>query len=110
VAQKVAEGLALWAVAVALGVPLTAGGVILVLAAVNLSTMISVTPANVGIYEASALVAYAIVGVDTATAMGLAVLQHAAYLIPLAGVGWLLLAVTGVRLDQVTGGGQEAGR
>lgn len=108
-AQKVAEGMALWAVAVALGVPLTAGSVILVLAAVNLSTMISVTPANVGVYEASALAAYAISGVDTATAMGLAVLQHAAYLIPLAGVGWVLLAVTGVRLDQVTGGGQEAG-
>lgn len=103
VAQKVAEGLAIAAVAASLGVSLELGGVILVLAAVNLSTMVSVTPANVGIYEASAFAAYRIVGVDPATALGLSVLQHAAYLVPLAGAGWLLLIARGVGLRQVAG-------
>lgn len=109
VAQKIAEGAAIWAVAASLGIPLDLPGLLLVLAAVNLSTMISLTPANVGIYEGSAFLAYRFVGVDPATAVGVSVLQHVAYLVPMAGTGWLLLAVEGVGLDELTGGSPEAG-
>lgn len=100
-AQKVAEGSAIAMVATALDVPLELGGVILVLAAVDLSTMVSVTPANVGIYEASAFAAYRVVGIGEPTALGLSVLQHLMFLIPLAGTGWLLLAVEGSGLGQI---------
>lgn len=96
VAQKVAEGLALAAVLAALEVTVPLSTLLLVLAAVNLSTMISVTPANLGIYEGAAFLAYRATGVDGGTALALSVLQHAAYLIPMAGAGWILLAERGL--------------
>lgn len=94
-AQKVWEGLAIVAVLAALHVTAPAWGVLLVLAAVNLSTMMSVTPANVGIYEGSAVLAYGAMGLDPDAAVGIAVVQHLAYLIPLAGVGWATLVISG---------------
>lgn len=103
VAKKVAEGVAIVAVLTALGIQLPFWGVLLSLTAVNLSTMASVTPANLGVYEASALVAYRLAGLPTEVALGVAVLQHVAYLLPMAGVGWLVLAVSGMRPREVVG-------
>lgn len=94
-ARKVLEGAAIWAVAAALGVPLPLWTVALALTAVALSTMASVTPANVGIYEGSALLAYRAAGLDVDTGLALAVVQHAAYLLPMAGAGWVTLAFSG---------------
>lgn len=93
--QKVAEGLALLAVLTALGATVPIWGLLVVLSAVNLSTMASVTPANLGIYEASAVVAYGVVGLEPELAVGAAILQHVAYLLPLAGVGWVIVASSG---------------
>lgn len=97
-AQRVLEGLAILAVLVALGISLPFWGVLLVLSAVNLATMASVTPANVGIYEGSAVVAYGLLGIDTETAIGIAILQHVAYLIPMTGAGWIVLLASGSNL------------
>jgi uncharacterized membrane protein YbhN (UPF0104 family) len=97
VLQKIAEGVALVAVLTALGVTLPVWGVLLVLSAINLSTMASITPANLGIYEASAVVAYGLVGLEPELAIGAAVLQHVAYLIPMVGVGWVMMASRGGR-------------
>lgn len=105
--QKAAEALAIWAVVMALGVEMPAWGILLVLTAVNLSTMASVTPANLGIYEGSALVAYRLAGVEPELALGLSVVQHVAYLIPLAGAGWVLLALRGLRFGEVVGEPEE---
>jgi len=91
VAQRALEGLAIWAVLAALGIPLPLWGVLLVLSAVNLSTMASLTPGNVGIYEGSAVVAYGLLGIDAGPALGISVLQHLAYLVPMAGCGWMVL-------------------
>jgi len=106
--KKVAEALAIWAVVMALGVEMPAWGILLVLTAVNLSTMVSVTPANLGIYEGSALVAYHLAGVEPELALGLAVVQHVAYLVPLAGAGWVLLALRGLRMGEVVGEGEDS--
>ncbi len=95
--QKVAEGFALFAVLAALGVSLPLWGILVVLSAVNLSTMASVTPANLGIYEASAVVAYGLIGLEPELMVGAAILQHAAYLIPMSGVGWVMMAFGGGR-------------
>ena len=105
--QKAAEALAIWAVVMALGVEIQAWGILLVLAAVNLSTMASVTPANLGIFEGSALVAFRLAGVEPELALGLSVVLHVAYLIPMAGVGWVLLALRGWRMGEVVGKVEE---
>jgi len=95
--QKTLEGLAIWAVLMALGLDVPAWGVLLCLTVVTFSTMVSVTPANLGVYEGSAVLAYGLVGLDTETALGAAMLQHAAYLIPFIGCGWATLAVEALR-------------
>lgn len=97
VIQKVLEGLAIWSVMMALGLDVPAWGVLLSLTAVTLSTMVGVTPANLGVYEASAVLTYSLVGLDTETALGAAVLQHAAYLLPFIGCGWVTLAGEALR-------------
>jgi uncharacterized membrane protein YbhN (UPF0104 family) len=109
--QKVAEGAALLAVLTAVGIPVPVWGLLAVLAAVNLSTMASVTVANVGVYEASAVAAYRLVGLDFDTAVAVATLQHAAYLVPMAGAGWIAMAATGlgIRLPRLGEAG-EGGR
>jgi uncharacterized membrane protein YbhN (UPF0104 family) len=91
VGKKAVEGLAVWAVIAALGMTLPFWGVLAVLSAVNLSTMVSITPANVGIYEGSAVIALGLCGIGAELALGAAVVLHLAYLIPMAGVGWVVL-------------------
>lgn len=88
--QKAVEGLAIAAVAAALGIALPAWAVLAAVVAVNLSTLVAVTPGNVIGYEGSAFLAYRAAGVDAGAALALAVIQHALYLIPLAGTGALL--------------------
>lgn len=95
-AMKGAEGGAIVAVQAALGVQLPLWATVLVLASVGLATMVAVAPANLGVYEASAFAAYRLAGVDPETAAALALLQHAAYLLPLAGTGWLVVGFAGV--------------
>ena len=61
----------------------------MVTVAPELGTLVSVTPANLGMYEASAVLVYLALGLTRETALTLAVVQHAAYLLPLAGIGWI---------------------
>jgi uncharacterized protein (TIRG00374 family) len=90
--QRAAETAACWAVVSALGGTISLGGALLVAMAVNLSTMMSITPANLGVYEGSAFVALRASGLPVEQAVAAAVLLHLSYLLPIAGVGWALLA------------------
>jgi len=92
VLQRAAEVAACWAVVNALGADISFAGAILVATAVNLSTMMSITPANLGVYEGSAFIALRSSGVPAEQALAAAVLLHLSYLLPIAGVGWTLLA------------------
>jgi phosphatidylinositol alpha-mannosyltransferase len=92
VLQRAAEVAACWAVVSALGGSISIGGALLVAMAVNLSTMMSITPANLGVYEGSAFVALRASGLPAEQALAAAVLLHLSYLLPIAGVGWVLLA------------------
>lgn len=96
-AMKGAEMGGILAVQAALGVELPLWSALAVLAAVNLSTAVSVSPGNVGVYEGSAFLAYRAFGVAPETALALALLQHVAYLIPMAGAGGAALLVKGWR-------------
>jgi Mg2+-importing ATPase len=88
--KKAVEGLAIAAVAAALAVPLPAWAVVAAVAAVNLSQLVAVTPANLGPYEGGAFFVYRAAGVAPDAALALALVQHAVYLVPLAGIGWIL--------------------
>ena len=73
-----------------LGVALPVSTLPLVLAAVGFATMLSVAPANLGIFEAAAFTAYRWLGVPPAEAMALAVVQHACFLLAMVGPGYAL--------------------
>ena len=99
--QKLVAALAIMCVLIAFGIVIPWWGILAVLVAVNLSTVVSITPANLGVFEGAAFLVYITLGISSETAMALAIVQHAAYLIPLAGIGW---AISSVRALNINGG------
>lgn len=91
-AMKLAQLGAIYAVERSLGVELPISTLALVLAAVSFATMLSVAPANLGIFEAAAFAAYRWLDVPPAEAMALAIVQHACFLVPMVGPGYALMA------------------
>lgn len=88
--QKAAEGLGILFVVTAFGVMVPWWVIPGALVAVNLASIVSVTPANLGPFEAAATLVYLAAGLTPEMAVTLAIVQHGAYLLPLAGTGWLL--------------------
>ena len=91
-AKKLAEVLAILCIQRAFGVVLPVASAVLVLAALNLATLLPVVPANVGVYEAVVVLAYGYFGVAPERALAMGLVQHACYFAALAlpGYGWLL--------------------
>lgn len=89
-AAKAAEAAAILAAQRACGVELPVTTVVVVLAAVNLATMVSVSPGNLGVYETAAYAIYLSLGVDPAQALSLSLVQHAAYLVAMIVPGYVL--------------------
>lgn len=89
-AMKLAQLGAIYAVERSLGVELPLSTLALVLAAVSFATMLSVAPANLGIFEAAAFAAYRWLGVPPAEAMALAIVQHTCFLLAMVGPGYAL--------------------
>lgn len=75
----------------ALGLPAGLMGACLVLLAVTLGTLIPGLPGNFGTFEASAVVALGVLGVEPAVALGWALLYHFLHTIPVTIVGLPLL-------------------
>jgi Predicted integral membrane protein len=92
IAMKGVEALAIAAVQHAFGVPMSAGGTLLVLAALILGTMLPVAPGNLGTYEASVFLAYRYLGVSPEQALTLAVVEHLCFLIPSVGIGYAFVS------------------
>lgn len=90
--KKVVELLAILAIQRAFRVDLPASSALLVLAALNLATLLPLVPGNAGIYEASVVLAYSWLGVPPERALGMAVVQHACYFVALALPGYRWLA------------------
>jgi uncharacterized membrane protein YbhN (UPF0104 family) len=90
-AMKAVEALGIIAVQRGFGVEIPFAGTLLVLAAVMLATMIPLAPGNLGTYEASVFFAYDFLGVSPPTALALALVQHACFMLPAVGVGYTLL-------------------
>jgi uncharacterized protein (TIRG00374 family) len=89
--MKAAELGGILAVSMALGGPTSLAAGLTVLAAVALATMVPVSPGNLGVYEGAAFAAWHLAGADPATATALALIQHAAFLLPASGIGLLVL-------------------
>ena len=98
--QKLVAALAITCVLIAFGVVTPWWGILAVLVAVNLSTVVSVTPANLGVFEGAAFLVYTSLGISSDTAVALAIVQHAAYLIPLAGIGWVISSVRPLNISR----------
>ena len=98
--QKLVAALAITCILIAFGVVTPWWGVLAVLVAVNLSTVVSVTPANLGVFEGAAFLVYTSLGISSDTAVALAIVQHAAYLIPLAGIGWVISSVRPLNISR----------
>ena len=98
--QKLVAALAITCVLLAFGVVTPWWGILAVLVAVNLSTVVSVTPANLGVFEGAAFLVYTSLGISSDTAVALAIVQHAAYLIPLAGIGWIISSVRPLNISR----------
>ncbi len=87
-----AETLAMVCVQRAFGIALPFTSAILVLAALNLATLVPVVPANLGVYEGAVVLIYTRLGVPAEQAVGVAVVQHACFFAALAlpGYAWLV--------------------
>ena len=72
-----------------LGLDLPVGTALLVLASVNFATIVSVSPGNLGVFEAASFAAYRLTGVSPEHALTLSLVQHVCYLIPMLGVGYV---------------------
>jgi uncharacterized membrane protein YbhN (UPF0104 family) len=88
--KKAAEVCAIVCVQRAFGVHLPIGGAVLVLAVLNLATLLPVVPGNVGVFEAAVVIALTRLGVGPEQALGIAVVQHLCYFVALAlpGLVW----------------------
>jgi len=90
--KMLVETLAMICVQRAFGIELPFTSAVLVLAALNLATLVPVVPGNLGVYEGAVVFIYTRLGVPTEQAVGLAVVQHACFFAALAlpGYAWLV--------------------
>ena len=92
--KKLAEVLAILCLQRAFGIILPWGSAVLVLAALNLATLLPIVPGNVGVYEGAVVLVYTRLGISAEHALGVAIVQHACYLAALAlpGYAWATAA------------------
>lgn len=88
-AKMGAEVAAILCIQRAFGVSLPVASAVLVLAALQMATLIPVVPANLGIYEGAIVLIYTRLGLTTEQAIGMAVVQHAVSFAALALPGYL---------------------
>ena len=82
--KKVVEVAAIVCVLRAFNLSLPLSAAIVVLAVLNLATMLPIVPGNVGVFEAAVVLALTRFGVGAEQALGVAVVQHLCYLTALA--------------------------
>ena len=86
-----AQTLGIWAVQKSLNLDLPVWAPILVMGALNLATVLPITPGNFGVYEGTAFLVYQFCGLSPELALSLALLQHLCFLVPMVGAGYLVL-------------------
>ncbi|MFH1983268.1 MAG: lysylphosphatidylglycerol synthase transmembrane domain-containing protein [Pseudomonadota bacterium] len=109
VAMKGLELAAICAVVAAFGKSPDIREALLVLVAVNMATLLSVAPGNLGMYETAAVLTYTWLGVDAGTAFSMALLQHLCFLLPWIGTGYAVSIAAALRSARRAGGGAADG-
>jgi len=87
--MKLGEASAIWSIQKGFGVDLPIWSILLILAALNLTTIIPLAPGNLGVYEATVFFIYQHLGIEPEQAIALALTQHLCFLLPLAGTGYV---------------------
>lgn len=95
--KKGAEVVAVMATQLAFGLDPSLSIAILVVAALAITTLLPVAPANLGVYEATVFAIYRYVGVPADVAVGLALVQHACFLLPSVATGYTLATLGQLR-------------
>jgi uncharacterized protein (TIRG00374 family) len=90
--KKAVEVAAIACVHRAFGLPVPLSAAIIVLAVLNLATLLPIVPGNVGVFEAAVVLALARFGISPEQALGVAVVQHLCYFVALAVPGLLFAA------------------
>ena len=91
-AKKIAEVVAILCVQRAFGVAMPFASAVLVLAALNLATLLPIVPGNLGVYEGAVTLVYTGLGLSAEQAVSIAIVQHACYFVALALPGYLWAA------------------
>jgi uncharacterized membrane protein YbhN (UPF0104 family) len=92
-AKKGLELAAIIAIQLAFGLDARVDAGLLVLAALALTTLLPVAPANLGVYEATVFSVYRFLGFPSETALGIAVVQHLCFLLPSVATGYLTITI-----------------
>ena len=90
--KKAVEVAAIVCVQRAFGLMLPISTAVIVLAVLNLATLLPIVPGNVGVFEAAVVLALTRVGVTPEEALGVAVVQHLCYFVALALPGLVFAA------------------
>ena len=90
--KKAVEVAAIACVHRAFGLPVPLSAAIIVLAVLNLATLLPIVPGNVGVFEAAVVLALTRFGISPEQALGVAVVQHLCYFVALAVPGLLFAA------------------
>jgi glycosyltransferase 2 family protein len=101
--MMLSQTLGIWAVQKSLNLDLPVWAPILVMGALNLATVLPITPGNFGVYEGTAFLIYNFCGLSPELALSLALLQHLCFLVPMVGTGYLvLLFLTSVQKENLS--------
>jgi uncharacterized membrane protein YbhN (UPF0104 family) len=97
VLKKCAEIAAILATQLAFGLDPSLAAAVLIVASLAVTTLLPVSPANLGIYEATVFAAYRYLGVPADAAVGLAVVQHVCFLLPSIVTGYVVATLAQLR-------------
>lgn len=95
-AKKALELSGIVAIQAAFGLEPSFPAAILVLAALAVTTSLPLAPANLGVYEATVYATYRYLGIDSDAALGIAIVQHLAFLLPMIATGYATLTMRSV--------------
>lgn len=92
-AKKGVELAGIVAVQMAFGMEPSVAAALLVLAALAVTTLLPMAPANLGVYEATVFATYRYLGVPAEAALGIAFVQHLSFLLPALCTGYVTLTL-----------------
>jgi uncharacterized membrane protein YbhN (UPF0104 family) len=93
ICKKSLELCAIIALQFAFGMEPSLSIALLVLAALAVTTLLPIAPANLGVYEATVFATYRFAGASAELALGMAIVQHLCFLLPMLLTGYVTLSV-----------------